>query len=90
MVTGKVPYSGMNPMQALLKIHKSDPPRLEGLKYSAEIKDFVKQCLAKDPAKRPTTSELLQHRFIKKAKMTAFLSELLDTSISRIYEEENI
>lgn len=32
---------------------------------SEEGKDFIRQCLQRDPAKRPTAAELLQHPFVK-------------------------
>ncbi len=40
----------LNPMQALVKIPRSEPPKLEG-NYSSSFKDFVAQCLIKDPTK---------------------------------------
>ena len=61
MATGSVPYSDLNPMHALLAIHKNDPPLLEGPEFSSEFKEFVAKCLIKDPLNRPSTNELLNH-----------------------------
>jgi serine/threonine-protein kinase 24/25/MST4 len=68
MATGTVPYSNLSPMCALLQIHQNDPPQLEEDYFSKDLKDFVKCCLVKDPSKRPTTVDLIRHRFIQNAK----------------------
>jgi len=78
MVTGTVPYSNLGPMQALLAIHQNEPPYLEGPQYSKDFKEFLRMCLVKDPAKRPSTNELLKSRFIRNAKFTSYLTELLE------------
>jgi serine/threonine-protein kinase 24/25/MST4 len=68
MVKGKPPYAGTkNPMSVILEIPKNPPPVLEG-DFSPEFKDFVAQCLVKDPSKRPTASVLLQHPFVADVK----------------------
>lgn len=36
-------------------------------KYSADLNDFVSQCLAANPDKRPTATQLQQHAFLAKA-----------------------
>ena len=48
MTKGTPPYADLNPMVALIKISKNDPPKLDG-NYSSAFKDFVAQCLIKDP-----------------------------------------
>ncbi|KAG6548980.1 hypothetical protein Mapa_009422 [Marchantia paleacea] len=45
-------------------VHGEAPPIPEGL--SEDAQDFIRQCLIIDPAKRPTASMLLQHKFISR------------------------
>jgi serine/threonine protein kinase len=79
LAKGEPPYSDLHPMRVLVLIPRSDPPQLEG-DYSRAFKEFVALCLQKDPALRPSAKELLKHRFIKLAKKTSYLTELLDRS----------
>ncbi|XP_064538089.1 serine/threonine-protein kinase 10 isoform X2 [Drosophila montana] len=59
------PNSEMSPMRVLLKIQKSEPPKLEQpSRWSKEFNDFLKKSLVKDPQQRPSTEVLLQHGFI--------------------------
>lgn len=59
------PNHEMSPMRVLLKIQKSDPPKLDQpSKWSREFNDFVAKALIKDPQKRPTCEELLRHSFV--------------------------
>ena len=59
------PNHEMSPMRVLLRIQKSNPPKLEQpSKWSKDFNDFVFQALTKDPASRPTASDLLKHSFI--------------------------
>jgi len=46
--------------------------------FSKQFKEFVALCLNKDPEERPTAKELLKHRFIKTAKKTSMLVELIE------------
>jgi serine/threonine protein kinase len=52
---------------AMFKIGNSKelPPIPDHL--SEEGKDFIRQCLQRDPSNRPTAVELLQHSFIRSA-----------------------
>ncbi|KAF5387828.1 hypothetical protein D9615_000411 [Tricholomella constricta] len=77
MAKGEPPLAEYHPMRVLFLIPKAKPPVLEG-PFSASFKDFVAQCLTKDPGARPTANELLQHRFIRGARKTSYLTELIE------------
>nr|XP_045255647.1 myosin-IIIa isoform X4 [Macaca fascicularis] len=62
---GDPPLADLHPMRALFKIPRNPPPKLRQPElWSAEFNDFVSKCLTKDYEKRPTVSDLLQHKFI--------------------------
>lgn len=77
MINGEPPHASTHPMKVLFLIPKQPPPRLEGNRYSSALKDFVAQCLTKDPDRRPTAKELLRHRFIRSAGKPEGLKELM-------------
>jgi serine/threonine-protein kinase 24/25/MST4 len=77
LANGEPPYSDIHPMKVLFLIPKNPPPELEG-NFSRAFKEFVELCLQKDPRKRPTARELLKHPFVRKAKKTSYLTELIE------------
>ncbi|CAG8462595.1 12259_t:CDS:10 [Dentiscutata erythropus] len=77
MARGEPPLSEYHPMRVLFLIPKARPPVLEG-NFSSAFKDFVSLCVMKNPNDRPTAKELLRHRFIKSARSTAQLQELIE------------
>lgn len=77
MALGEPPHANLHPMKALFQIPKSAPPRLEG-SFSKDFKDFVSQCLMKEPERRPSARELLKHRFIRYAGKVEVLQELIE------------
>jgi serine/threonine protein kinase len=83
LAKGEPPYSKMPAIKAIFQIQQNEPARLENA-FSSMFQDFVAQCLQKDPNKRPNASELLNHKFIKRAKKTSYLTDLLDTSSTEI------
>jgi len=77
LAKGEPPYSEIHPMKVLFLIPKNPPPQLEG-NFSPLFKQFVEDCLQKDPHKRPSAKELLKHPFIRRAKKTTYLTELIE------------
>ena len=78
-------------MRVLLKIQKSDPPRLDHPnRWSKEFNDFLKHCLVKDPHKRPSVEDLLKHPFIREAVDKKPLLDLLAEFKAEIINEEEM
>lgn len=77
LACGEPPYSDIHPMKVLFLIPKNPPPFLQG-NFSRHFKSFVELCLRRDPRERPSARELLEHPFIKRAKRTTYLTELIE------------
>ncbi|KAI0652530.1 Pkinase-domain-containing protein [Trametes meyenii] len=77
LAKGEPPYAELHPMKVLFLIPKNPPPTLEG-PYSKAFREFVACCLQRDPKDRPTARDLLKHKFIRMAKKTNYLTELIE------------
>ena len=77
LIHGEPPHANTHPMKVLFLIPKASAPRLEGDSYTREFRNFIAACLVKDPDRRPTAKELLQHRFIRSAGQIEQLQELM-------------
>ncbi|QGA16516.1 hypothetical protein EYB26_004183 [Talaromyces marneffei] len=77
LANGEPPHASTHPMKVLFHIPKAPAPRLEGNEFSQTFKDFVAQCLVKDPDRRYTAKELLKHKFVCNAGKTEALQELI-------------
>jgi mitogen-activated protein kinase kinase 1 len=69
LALGEFPYKKVQGREMvfwdLLNVVKSQPPpTLPQGDFSPEMRSFVEMCLRKDPAERPTCSELLNHPWI--------------------------
>lgn len=83
------PNSEMSPMRVLLKIQKSDPPKLDNpSKYTKEFNDFLVQSLIKDPQTRPDTDVLINHPFINGNVGPKPIRDLLLEFKADVVEEE--
>ncbi|XP_033234903.1 serine/threonine-protein kinase 10 isoform X2 [Drosophila pseudoobscura] len=82
------PNSEMSPMRVLLKIQKSEPPKLEQpSRWSKEFNDFLKKSLVKDPQLRPTSDVLVQHSFINRDLDCKPIKDLLLEYKAEVVEE---
>ncbi|KAI5056387.1 hypothetical protein GOP47_0028205 [Adiantum capillus-veneris] len=64
MVTGKPPWSEYEGVAAMFKVTRAEgPPIPEGL--SPEGQSFIRCCLQKNPAERPSAASLLDHPFVQ-------------------------
>ncbi|XP_076759455.1 sterile20-like kinase isoform X2 [Xylocopa sonorina] len=83
------PNHEMSPMRVLLKIQKSDPPKLDQPgKWSKDFNDFIAKALIKDPTSRPTADELLKHSFINRNLDSKPIRDLLLEYKADVVEEE--
>ncbi|KAK4048897.1 hypothetical protein OIV83_004453 [Microbotryomycetes sp. JL201] len=66
LAKGEPPLAEYHPMRVLFLIPKARAPSLEGPEFGAAFKEF-----------RPSAKELLQHRFVKYARKTSHLTDLV-------------
>ncbi|KAK4200023.1 putative serine/threonine-protein kinase [Triangularia verruculosa] len=78
LANGEPPYADIHPMKVLFLIPKNPPPRLDGPQFSKAFKDFIEVVLQRDPKDRPSAKDLLKHPFIRRAKKTSYLTELIE------------
>lgn len=83
------PNSEMSPMRVLLKIQKSEPPKLDQpSKWSKEFNEFLAKSLIKDPQTRPTTEVLMTYPFVSTPIDPKFIRNLLLEFKAEVIEEE--
>ena len=64
LLKGLPPLSKYEPMKVIAHLVKRKSPKLHGL-FNAFTKDFISQCLIKNPFERPKTSTLIKSDFIQ-------------------------
>jgi STE20-like kinase len=83
------PNSEMSPMRVLLKIQKSDPPKLDQpSRWSKEFNEFLAKVLIKDPVQRPDTDVLKNLLFINRELDSKPIRDLLLEYKADVVEEE--
>jgi serine/threonine-protein kinase OSR1/STK39 len=81
LATGRAPFDGMTQIEQIEAIVKGPTPELPPGEFSPVIRDFVHQCLQRDPEKRPAASVLLKHPFVKKARGRDFVARSVMASL---------
>lgn len=85
---GKAPNSDKQAIKIMLAIMDNPPPTVDDQgpnDFSKNFKKFVAKCLVKEPQKRSSAKELLDHSFIKQAKDSKYLKEkIIDLTHKRI------
>lgn len=87
LAQGEPPYADLHPMKVLHLIPRNSPPQLPKT-YSSTFRDFVAQCLTRDPLKRPSAAQLLKHSFIRKARSTKQLAPLAVSRLPKVRESK--
>nr|WCD39455.1 Ste7-1 [Ganoderma boninense] len=68
LVTNRFPFpTDLAAIELMMYIVQNEPPELEDeedIVYSAEMKDFIKKTLTRDPTARPSPKEMLEHPWI--------------------------
>jgi serine/threonine protein kinase len=92
LVTGRPPYAHLDASKAMLLISNStvspsflDAQPLDAVDHSSFIPfvksgllDFIQLCCQTDPNKRPSSSELLQHKYLKGGSVKHNSKEFMD------------
>ena len=83
MANGRPPHSDKAPLQVIFLIPKAEPPNLpeDEDEWSDDFRKFIKCCLIKDPKKRPTAKQLLDHKWIKASPGIRKLQQWVTKSI---------
>ena len=90
LAKGQAPLAQYPPMKVLLLTLQNPPPTLDSESFSSSFKDFIDNCLQKDPAKRPTASKLLEHKFFKQAKKVEYVKQHLLKNLPPLWERVNV
>ncbi|GMH32553.1 hypothetical protein BSKO_00387 [Bryopsis sp. KO-2023] len=74
---GHAPFAKFPPMKVLLMTLQNPPPQLEvhsgHREFSKHMRELVANCLQKDPAQRPSASQILESRFFRTIPDTKYL-----------------
>jgi serine/threonine protein kinase len=80
MLENHPPHWDIKPFQLILKLPKEPSPTFkQPEKFSSQANNFIKECLIKNPIKRPDSKMLIQHPFILETinKGTQYMSDVV-------------
>jgi serine/threonine protein kinase len=83
LAEGKPPLFEIASLRVIFLIPARDPPKLQNPdKFSPEFNDFLRVCLQKSPADRPTAKQLLEHPFVQRGlKSQSLLKKLVSETL---------
>jgi hypothetical protein len=83
LAIGEPPHARLHSMRAAVKIPQADPPQLpDADTWSSEFHSFLASVLVKDPTRRPSAEQLLQHPFVLQASQPSVLLPMIERSIA--------
>ncbi|XP_065185374.1 serine/threonine-protein kinase 4-like [Sycon ciliatum] len=89
MVEGKPPYADIHPMRAIFMIPSKPPPKFKDEdRWTPGFRDFLEQCVVKNPEERATATSLLQHDFIKNASTSNSLKTMIEEAMHLMKEAQ--
>lgn len=86
LAKGVAPYAHLSAMKVLVLTIEEAPPSLktysndrqrDGAPFSNNFDDFYRKCLQKNPKIRPSSDELLKHKFLRNRSCYALVDQLL-------------
>ncbi|KAM7280324.1 hypothetical protein ACFE04_007458 [Oxalis oulophora] len=86
---GHAPFSKYPPMKVLLMTLQNAPPGLDyerDKRFSKTFREMISTCLVKDPKQRPTSENLLQHSFFKRARSDDYVARKILDGLSPLGE----
>ena len=92
LAEGNAPYSEMPAMKVILQIINFPPPKLgERKPWDSCFRDFIEDCLQKDPTKRPTIDQIFatHKKFFAKAKTSQYLKDYFLQDLKEVYLRMN-
>ncbi|VDN01683.1 unnamed protein product [Thelazia callipaeda] len=79
MAEGRPPHADIHPMRAIFMIPTKPPPTLKNeADWSIDFRNFIMQCLIKNPDERKSAKDLLEHSFVATAHPSTVLLNMID------------
>jgi serine/threonine-protein kinase OSR1/STK39 len=88
LAQGQAPLAELPAMKVILSIINGPPPALGTSRpWDKAFRDFVEDCLQKDPTKRPTIDQIFERhkKFFSKAKDAKYLKEHFIMDLKEVY-----